>query len=83
MTDKAEQIAAGLTEAQRAALLKVRDWPREGNFVLSVASMPVNTARALERRGLILRRNAGVNFYFLLSDLGLAVRTILERQSQP
>src|SRR5690606_37551797 len=66
MTDKAEQIAAGLTEAQREYVLygPYPHWTR--------------TRKALERKGIETWTTM-----FTFNKLGLAVRTILERQSQP
>jgi hypothetical protein len=76
MTDKAEQIAAGLTEAQRSALVRAGDPNpfRDGTMPRIKAYGHWRTTNALFDLGL-------TDDAEMLTPLGLAVRTILERQS--
>lgn len=69
MTDKAEQIARSLTEAQRERLLGAEN-----------TGMPAGIAAPLIERGLIDRHPFDTQGW-IWSDLGLAVREILRRQA--
>jgi hypothetical protein len=70
MTDKAEQIAAGLTEAQRERLLGPEN-----------TGVPAGVAGALIRHGLVAKHPTDPEGW-AWSHLGLAVRKILIRESQ-
>lgn len=70
MTDKAEHIAAGLTEAQRERLLGAEN-----------TGMPAGIAVPLIERGLIDRHPFDTQGW-IWSDLGQQVREILIRESQ-
>lgn len=88
MTNKAEQIAAGLTEAQRARLLEVCR-TNGGGVRISCRvddngyGIPTNPVfRALWERDLI-QGKSGEYETVVHTRLGLAVREILIRESQP
>lgn len=69
--DDAEKIAAGLTEAQRRAVLKARDELSDGTFWFAMGSA----------RGIPPELKARSVCGHHLTPLGLAVRAILERPS--
>lgn len=79
MTTEAERIAAGLTEAQRRALMKVDRHYREQAF-------DGRTLNSLYTRGLAYGRESDHDFrdaYVHYTPLGLEVRAHLTSKDQP
>lgn len=70
----AEQIAKGLSEAQKRAVC----WPHRSDAIPIIIWSYTSTMRVLERLGLLGQRHGG---WFELSTLGLAVRAILESRN--
>jgi hypothetical protein len=84
MTDEAQRIAKGLTEAQREGLMR-KPCPSWWGSVPACMPFRKGTADALANRGLCLRFNPTMRFWGnarTLTPLGLAVREILIRESQ-
>lgn len=71
----AEKVAAGLTEARRAALLNLRADGRTGSTRGNGAARRLRTMP-----NLVAPRWGGDCFRYDLTPLGLEVRRILERQ---
>ena len=77
MTQTPEQIAAGLTKAQREAMLTVSIQPTSHTPVAAIKSL--HTFRALERRGLLAHHIVGMVSCARLTPLGLRLRAHLEK----
>lgn len=74
MTDKVEELAEGLSEAQRKVLLHARLSELRGVWTAHVS----RRRRFFERLGLTRQRWEGDYNYDRLTDLGLAVRQYLK-----
>jgi hypothetical protein len=75
LDDRVKEIAAGLTEAQRKAILET-EYSYSGHF--NRWAVVKQTVRALARRELVIDCENG---WFKLTDLGLAVKAVLEGEN--
>jgi hypothetical protein len=74
------EIAAGLTKAQREALIQLADEPSPQGFLISEGRQDDITARQMMELGLVAFIRAGGLVLISMMPLGQQVRAILEQQ---